>query len=157
MFWIIVALDLKNGIGKNNKLPWNLPPDLKKFKEYTTDGTIIMGKNTWDSLPVKPLPKRKNIIISSTMKSDNQIIVFNNLNTVLNSCEEKTFVIGGSLIYNQSMNHPVCEKIIVTRILDDFNCDVKIDNFPSNFILEEKSEIKTYKDINYVDEIWIKI
>ena len=58
------AQDKKGGIGKNGKLPWHISEDLKNFKKLTTGHTIIMGRKTWDSLPVKPLPNRKNIILS---------------------------------------------------------------------------------------------
>ena len=63
---VIVAIDTKSGIiGVNNTLPWHIPKDLALFKALTINTPIIMGRRTWDSLPVKPLPSRHNIIISS--------------------------------------------------------------------------------------------
>ena len=73
MFEIITAIDQNNGIGKNNSIPWNLPKDLKHFKDITENSFVIMGRNTWNSLPKKPLPNRINIIISSTIKLDVEI------------------------------------------------------------------------------------
>ena len=62
---VIVALDTKSGIiGVNNTLPWNIPKDLALFKALTINNTIIMGRLTWESLPVKPLPNRHNVVIS---------------------------------------------------------------------------------------------
>ena len=62
----ILAMTPNGGIGLNNQLPWeSLEGDLKRFKELTTGGTIVMGRSTWDSLPKKPLPNRKSIVISS--------------------------------------------------------------------------------------------
>ena len=62
---VIVALDTKSGIiGVNNTLPWHIPKDLALFKALTINSTIIIGHRTWDSLPVKPLPNRRNIIVS---------------------------------------------------------------------------------------------
>ena len=65
----ILACDTHGGIGYKNKLPWkNLQGDLPRFKALTTGQPIVMGKNTWDSLPFKPLPNRLNIVVSSTMQ-----------------------------------------------------------------------------------------
>ena len=61
---LIWAQDQNGGIGQNGKLPWHISEDLKNFKSLTINSTIIMGRKTWDSLPIKPLPNRKNIILS---------------------------------------------------------------------------------------------
>jgi len=62
---LIWAQDQNGGIGKDGKLPWNISEDLKNFKKLTLNSTILMGKHTWESLPIKPLPNRKNIVLSS--------------------------------------------------------------------------------------------
>lgn len=81
MFSIIIATDLDMGIGKENTIPWNFPSDLKNFKKITSHQVVVMGKNTWDSLPIKPLPNRINIVISqkliSTVSSVNESIPHN--------------------------------------------------------------------------------
>ena len=61
---LIWAQDKDGGIGKNGKLPWYIKEDLQNFKNITINQTIIMGRKTWDSLPLKPLPKRRNIVLS---------------------------------------------------------------------------------------------
>lgn len=63
----ILAMTNEGIIGKNNSLPWNIPEDLKRFKELTTDQVVVMGRNTFFSLPEKfrPLPNRRNIVFSS--------------------------------------------------------------------------------------------
>ena len=68
MKYIITAIDSKSGIGKNNSLPWNLRKDIIYFLETTTGNIVIMGKNTWNSIPIKfkPLKNRINIVISSS-------------------------------------------------------------------------------------------
>ena len=64
---VLVALDTKSGIiGANNTLPWHIPQDLALFKALTVNSTVVMGRRTWESLPVKPLPNRLNIVISRT-------------------------------------------------------------------------------------------
>ena len=69
MINIIVAMTKDQGIGYNNKLPWYIPDDLKRFKKLTSNSVIVMGRKTWDSLPIKPLPNRINYVLSK-----NQVI-----------------------------------------------------------------------------------
>ncbi len=64
MISIIVAVSEDWGIGKDNELLWHIPEDLKRFKSLTLGKTVIMGKKTWESLPRKPLPGRKNIVLT---------------------------------------------------------------------------------------------
>ena len=68
MINLIVAINKNNGIGMLNKIPWRLPSDLRYFKEITNSlgsNSVIMGRKTWDSLPFKPLPGRKNIVLTT--------------------------------------------------------------------------------------------
>ena len=67
---IIVAMDAKNLIGNKNSIPWHIPGELARFRRITMGKPIIMGRKTWDSLPLKPLPNRRNIVISYTQRSD---------------------------------------------------------------------------------------
>ena len=87
--YMIVAHDENYGIGFQNTLPWNLPDDLKHFQKITCtvnnqqkQNMILMGTNTWISLPRKPLPKRKNVILSNSLTVDNtknlDVMVCNN-------------------------------------------------------------------------------
>ena len=84
MFSIIVAVGKNMEIGLNNKLLWHIPEDLKKFKEITTGKTIIMGKNTFDSIG-KPLPNRRNIVLSIEEfdKGDLDIEVYNDFDNLI--------------------------------------------------------------------------
>ena len=70
-FSIILAMDSQNGIGKNNGLPWRIREDLRLFSQITRNNVVIMGRNTWDSLPKKPLPFRINVVISRSVKPQN--------------------------------------------------------------------------------------
>ena len=73
----ILACDIKGGIGYQNKLPWtNIQGDLVRFKNLTKDQVIVMGRNTWDSLPKKPLPNRLNIVISNTLKQNSWDLIY---------------------------------------------------------------------------------
>jgi len=161
---IIVAVCKNNGIGKNNTLPWSLKQDLKYFK-YKTIGNrnnvVAMGHNTFKSLN-KTLPKRKNIIF--TMKNDYSLfklnqknnindnpIYFNNVDTFKKYVNKKkyncTWIIGGEQIYNTFIND--VDKIYLTQIYKDFECDTFFPDIPTHFSLTKVSPIINENNIKY--------
>lgn len=122
----IVATDLNNAIGKENKLLWNLPADLKFFKATTMGSPIIMGRKTYESIG-RLLPGRKNIIITrnKAFKIEGAEI-YHSADEALKSCtEEKVFVIGGAEIFNILM--PQTNIIYRTLVKASFDADVFID------------------------------
>ena len=98
---LIWAQENNGGIGKNGQLPWHNPEDLKNFKKLTLNSTIVMGRKTWESLPFKPLPKRRNVVFSSRILED--VETYNNINQFMKKLDaesiKKIFIIGGSSIY----------------------------------------------------------
>lgn len=105
---IIAAIAENNCIGIKNQLPWNLPEDLKHFKKITDGKTVLMGRNTWLSLPEKfrPLPNRKNIVISFDPINNlpDGVLCYNNLDEALEKHKnEEVFVIGGGMMYQQTI------------------------------------------------------
>ena len=105
MIW---AQDQNGGIGKDSHLPWHLSEDLKNFKKITLNKSLVMGRKTWDSLPVKPLPKRENIIISSSKSIDGAHKIFNNISDCIKYVSSRSnpiFIIGGAMIYKQFFKH----------------------------------------------------
>ena len=127
MLSIIVAKAKNNIIGKNNKLIWHLPEDLKHFKRLTTEHTIIMGRKTFESLG-RVLPNRKHIVFSQNPDfkvNDENVKVVRSLLEIQDLIEDKeneSFVIGGALIYNLLM--PYVNKLYITKINQDFEGDV---------------------------------
>ncbi len=121
---LIVAIDEKNGIGKNNLLPWHLPADLKHFKLITSGHTIIMGRKTYDSIG-KVLPNRRNIVIS---RQSGLTIpgaeVCSSLKDAIELCktEKDVFVIGGAQIFEKAL--PLANILYLTVIHQDFDADV---------------------------------
>lgn len=120
---IIVATAEDNAIGKENKLLWHLPADLKHFKEITNGHTLIMGRKTFDSVG-KPLPNRRNIII--TRKKDFHIPgaeVVNTLEEALIRCKDdkEVFIGGGAEIYKIAMD--ITDKIYLTVVKGTFDAD----------------------------------
>ena len=164
---IIVAMCNKTrGIGYLNKLPWNIKDDLKYFQKLTignNKNAVLMGKNTWISLPKKPLTKRKNIILSSTLQpittinynqiKKNNVSIFNNYDNLLFHLEKQHFddiwIIGGEKIYELFLNKGLVDNIYITSI--EAEKYIKFDTFfptlPDNYKLKYKSNIHTEADI----------
>jgi len=131
MINIIVATSTNFVIGKNNELPWNLPKDMKYFKDITNGHSILMGRKCWESIPEKlrPLPNRKNYVL--TRNSDyiaNGATITNNLYDILEkykSNDEKLFIIGGSELYKEAFKHS--DKLYLTQIHANIDGDVYLD------------------------------
>ena len=124
MISIIAAIDNNRAIGLNNRLLCRLPNDLKYFKSVTVGNTVIMGRRTFESLPVKPLPDRKNIVLSASLKGDLEgCIIAGSIEALLTLCceEDECFVIGGAQVYRQML--PLAQKLYITRIYHSFEAD----------------------------------
>lgn len=112
MINIIAAVSRNGVIGKDNKIPFHYPEDLKHFKNMTLNSTVIMGRKTYESIG-KPLPKRNNIIISSKIYED--VVSYPTLKNALiniNDLDDNIWLIGGSLIYEEGMLY--CDRILLT-------------------------------------------
>jgi dihydrofolate reductase len=118
MISIIAAVAKDRAIGYQNKLIYWLPNDLKRFKALTTGHTIIMGRNTFLSLPKGALPNRRNIVLSRTQKDFPGCDTYASLKEALTHCtpEEDVYVIGGASVYRQAM--PLADRLFLTEIDD---------------------------------------
>jgi dihydrofolate reductase len=170
---IIVATTTNGGIGYKNSLPWYIPEELKLFRNITTAvenekkrNCIIMGKNTWYSIPNKPLKNRVNIIISSNEyenlkkdidNNDNIIVVRDFIDAIkhLNITDsiEKGFIIGGAQLYNECLekNLDKIKYVYMSLIFDkNYECDKFIETklIYDNFIINEEDVITTDKYIS---------
>lgn len=121
---LVAAIASNNVIGKENSLPWNIPEDLKRFKQMTSGHTILMGRKTFDSIG-RPLPNRQNIVMTKDKNFEQEgIKVINDFDEALELIKESNediFVIGGSKIYE--LFEPVANSLAITRILKDFEGD----------------------------------
>lgn len=118
---IIVAIGKNNEIGRKNELLVHLPNDMKRFKELTLDTTVVMGENTYHSLQVKPLPKRRNIVLTFDKTQEFQgcemaYSIDGALEMVKN--DKTVFIIGGASIYKQFL--PLVSKLYLTKIDANF-------------------------------------
>ena len=122
---IIVAIAENRAIGKNNGLLCHLPEDLKYFKKTTSGKTVIMGYNTWLSLPVKPLPKRRNVVLvpDSSFDSPDFDSAYS-IEDVGRICgaDDECFIIGGGMVYKQFL--PLADRLYITWIFKDFEADI---------------------------------
>lgn len=118
MINIIAAVARNRAIGFENKLLYWLPNDLKRFKALTTGHTIIMGRNTFESLPKGALPNRRNVVLSRSVKELPGCEVYPTLEEALESCksDEDVYIIGGARVYEQAIS--MADRLCLTEIDD---------------------------------------
>ena len=116
MLTVIAALDNNGAIGKGGAMPWYAPADLKLFQRETSGAAVIMGRNTWQSLPVKPLPRRLNCIVSQ--KEGFAQLVFSSFASALAHSHSlgysRVYAIGGTRTYEEGLKH--ADRLIITRV-----------------------------------------
>ena len=155
MITAIVAVNEDWGIGYNNDLLEHIPADLQHFKAVTIGRVVVMGLNTWNSLPKKPLPNRLNVIIEPTeyYKVPDEPIIHMDLNEFLNMSKGlgmEYVVIGGGSIYKQLL--PYCDRVYVTKIYKKHeNVDTYFPNLDEMNCWEQTpvGNPETYKDFSY--------
>lgn len=170
-FDLVVATDAKLGIGKNQTLPWKLPGDMAFFKNLTTSTTgsgqrnaVIMGRKTWESIPVKfrPLPGRLNIVLSraGSLNLPDGVVAAGDLSQALAAAEtagvERCFVIGGGAVYAESLKHPSLSKLYITEIQESFDCDTFFPPYQDRFVEVEQSPVKNDNGVNYSFKVYAK-
>jgi dihydrofolate reductase len=156
---LIWAQDEESAIGKNNDLPWYTPEDLKNFKKLTLNQTIVMGRNTWNSLKFKPLPKRRNIVLTS--KNDIELAdtfdsLVHLLSDLINKKTKKIFVIGGAQIYK--LFWELASALHITVISDicenaDTFFPFSMDEIKSDFKLKSYHELTDSAQYQYWERI----
>ena len=138
-YCIIVACTSDGGIGKDGKIPWDIPEDLAHFKDVTTSvndpsnvNAVIMGRRTWESLPdaSRPLRSRVNFVVSRTLSQDDitGAIVVRSLDQAHAKIREfkaidKVFVIGGAELYREALYNHRYTKLYMTLVYNNVECD----------------------------------
>ncbi|XP_072021019.1 dihydrofolate reductase-like [Amphiura filiformis] len=176
---LIVAVSRNGmGIGKNGNLPWRLRKDMKYFAEMTSktkldskQNAVIMGRKTWDSIPEKfrPLPNRVNVILSKSLaeKPAGAHHLCTSLEDALNVVSksstgdnvESIWIIGGGAVYKEAVNKSLCNRIYLTRVLADFDCDTFFPEFDTKLYQlivdpEVNGEVQEEKGIEFKYEIY---
>jgi dihydrofolate reductase len=143
---LILACDPNGGIGYQNRLPWtNIQGDLPRFKRLTEGHPVIMGRNTWDSLPKKPLPKRINIVVTSRPFVQEGVTC---VDSIINHSDEY-WLIGGASLVEQSWQW--ITEVHLTKVYDHYTCDTFID-----LLYIEHNYVRTYSELfpDHTYEIW---
>ncbi|AGR41434.1 dihydrofolate reductase [Spiroplasma taiwanense] len=154
MVILIWAQTKKGVIGLNNKLPWNIKEEMQHFINSTKNKTILMGRNTWESLTIKPLPNRQNILITSRSleKRYNNVEISTDLDLILEkyrNSQEDLYVIGGLQIYLTALKF--ADKLIISEIKKEYNGDTFAPKWDKKqYRLESKTEFEEF--IVYVYE-----
>ena len=150
---IVVAYDIRRGIGANNDLLWqrNLPADLQHFKKLTNGGSIIMGRKTFESIG-RPLPERENIVITSTPTGISGVLSAASFDAAYALARYPTFIIGGGQIYAEALRRGDIDRIYATEVHHVF--DKATVFFPSlddtwNEISRESHEADTVNKYPY--------
>lgn len=144
---LIVAVDSKGGIGKDNDLMWHLPDDMKFFKEKTSGTAVITGRKNYDSIPSKfrPLPNRLNIVVTRNKDFDgNGATIVNSLENAIQVGLEsgrEVFVIGGGQIYKEALAKGIVSTMYITHVDGEFDAEVFFPEFDSsNWVREDISK-----------------
>ena len=131
-FHLIWGQDKNGGIGNNNSLPWHISSDLKNFKKLTLNSPIIMGRRTWESLKIKPLPKRRNIVLSTNQLKN--VEYYNTINTCIQKLKKdnlnKVFIIGGAQVYKKFF--PYADYLHITLIEKTISLESLISKWPKD-------------------------
>lgn len=150
---LIAGISKNNCIGKNGQLPWNIPEDLKHFREMTVGKTVLMGRKTWESLPEKfrPLPKRTNIII--THQTDYPVPVDVEVYATIDEAaakhpNEEIMVIGGAEIYRQTIAK--ADTLYMTHIDQTVDGDAFFPEIDLNvWKIQEREDHEGYSFVTY--------
>jgi dihydrofolate reductase len=149
MITLISAYSKNKVIGVDNKLPWHLPEDLKRFKSLTLGKNIVMGRKTFESIG-RPLPGRTNIVLSKSGFKADGVFVYDSIPNILNDFKD-IVVIGGEQIYKTFLYY--ADTLEITEIDKEFEGDAFFPEF-NNFYLEKREDhqgeefnwsYKTYK------------
>ncbi|WP_127115252.1 dihydrofolate reductase [Shimia sediminis] len=143
MISLIVARDRNGAIGRGNEIPWHAPEDLKFFQRETSGAAIIMGRNTWDSLPFKPLKNRLNIVVSSNPELAENVC--SNLEEAIAFAHaaghRRLYGIGGHRIYRELL--PLAHRLLVTEVaLTVADADVFFPEFGDEWQLIGKTPLR---------------
>ena len=157
----IAAMDEKRVIGNLEQLPWHIPEDMKRFASLTKGHAVIMGRKTFDSLPdkYKPLPGRKNIVISRNLNKIEafpDVSVYNSIETLyadiesgkLELASDQVWIIGGEQIYRATKN--IWDELYLTLVRGEHVGDAFFPEFEADLHQAEREDFPTFSFIRYV-------
>ncbi len=154
---LVVAVDENDGIGFENRLPWSpIKEDMEWFKNKTENNIVIMGRKTRESLPEYPLPNRENVVISKTLTTDmlglfstvKHTGIFQNLDSALDNLtsyppfkDKEIFIIGGAKLYKTALDMGIVDKIWMTMISGQYECDTFFPTLDNKWKTSHQDEV----------------
>jgi dihydrofolate reductase len=147
---IVVAHSSNRVIGRDGGLPWRLPGDMRHFRELTIGHAVLMGRRTFQSLPeaFRPLPQRRNLVLSSDASfAAPGAEIFGDLGSALAACENRCFVIGGAVTYEEAL--PLSTRLHATEIEAEIDGDVYFPEIGEEWRRIEQSERLSENDLSY--------
>ena len=161
----IVAVDKNWGIGKNNKLLFSIPDDMKFFKAVTGNNIVIMGRKTYESIGNKPLSNRINVVITNKeLKYHDNLFALNgkefekwlsNYNKNSDENKPESYIIGGESIYHKYINR--CDELYITIVDKEYDADTHFpDPTKHGFKLRKVIKEGEYNGLNYKITLWSK-
>ncbi len=150
---LIAAIAKNNCIGKNGKLPWNIPEDLHHFREFTLNKTVLMGRKTWESIPeqFRPLPHRLNIVISrqTDYVVPKNVELYSSVDEALHAHQQDTvFVIGGEEIYRKTIER--ADALYITHVNIEVDGDAFFPDIDMHvWKMDEEENYAAYRFVTY--------
>lgn len=155
MITLIAAIGRNREIGYKNQLLWNISEDMQHFRNYTMGKVIVMGANTFTSIGAKPLPGRKNIVITSQSLHCLSAIPASNIKQALSleHCYDELVVIGGASIYRQTID--IADKLVITHVEAEFTADtffpeIDMTQWKINSVRSSSNENYNYSFVEYL-------
>ena len=156
MICLIWCEDKNHGIAKKGIIPWNVPSDRAIFKKVTLNKIVVMGRKTWESLPIKPLPNRVNYILTrdeSFKVNLPSTYVIHDIEPILEiGRTNDVFVIGGKQIYKLFFKYAT--GLIISKLNQDYDCDTIMEYNLDNFEQSKSMTIHDKNGTDYVLEAW---
>ena len=171
MITILVAYDQNRIIGNKGDIPWKISRDLQLFKKRTVNNVVVMGRKTWESLPIRPLPGRVNIVVSKSMGPGDEIssggAFFNGMRPLYVKCnleeavlfarnlaskanpQKEVFIIGGGVVYRESIEMGIVDRIIVSKVKGNYKGDVYFPELNDNW--QPENLVASYKEFDVVE------
>lgn len=159
MIQMILCTDLAGAIGRDNELLYNIKGDMKLFKEYTMGKTVVMGYNTWMSLPKKPLPGRTNIILTKEhdIEMTDDIKVARNIEDILKyAINDDIVIIGGASLYNKFIEDELADEIMLTLVQENYGheADTFVNIVDLQLKYPNREFVKIIEDSKHVAHIY---
>ena len=148
---LIAAMTRDRVIGRDGRMPWHIPEDLKLFKRLTTGHTVVMGRRTFRSIG-RPLPERYNVVISRSLREAAGALLCRSLEEGLEKARaygREVFVIGGASIYRQTL--PLADKLVISWVKEAYEGDTRFPDFDEKeWQIESRDDYQDFTQVTYL-------